>query len=77
MRIEYAVISYRHVITDISVRVYHTVLTHFYAFSDVGEVTDITIVAHGAEAAIKAVESTPFFLLFDCSTKFNNIASAA
>ena len=30
-----------------------------------------------AEAAIKAVESTPFFLLFDCSTKFNNIASAA
>ena len=62
MRIEYAVISYRHVITDISVRVYHTVLTHFYAFSDVGEVTDITIVAHDRGSGDKSGRINP--LLF-------------
>ena len=75
MRIEYAVISYRHVIADIGVWVYHTVLTHFHAFSDVGEVTDITIVAYGRGSGDKS--GNYFFLLFDCSTKFNNIARAA
>ena len=50
MRIEYAVISY------------HTVLTHFYAFSDVGEVTDITIVAHDRGSGDKSGRINP--LLF-------------